>query len=535
MSEEIKPIPSLKSQSAWLLMAKFVGYFFAFLLPLLVVRFLTQEEVGTYRLVFQIIVNAVGILPLGFSLSAYYFLARSPENRARTILNILIFNFVMGGLAFLVLFFYPEILGRLLKSDELTRLAPLAGLVIWLWILGMFLELVAVANREPKIATAFIILAQATKTLLMTAAVVAFQTVDAILYAALVQSALQILVLLFYLSSRFPRFWTSFDPGFFKKQMVYALPFGFAGVLWILQTDIHNYFVAYRFGEVGFAIYAYGCFEFPLITMIYEAIASVLIPKMSEFQSQGRTQDIIDTNISAMNKIALAYLPIFFFLMIVADTFIVTLFTEKYAASIPVFRVNLLLLPVYIVMLDPIARSYEEVGRFLLKFRIFLLAAIIAALWFGIQYFDLTGMISIVVVSIVFERIVTFIKIKNLLGLGSGQLYLLRNISKTAVAAFLAGIVLLAFYLLTRDFLLAFCLDLSESVLQTFGVEKFVGFLGGSLYLAICLAVFAPVYLLLVKWFNLLDDDEKEMLKNGWQKLRIFSKKIQNPKSQIRN
>ncbi len=513
MSEEIKTVPSLRSQSAWLLFAKFVGYFFAFLLPLLVVRFLSQKEVGEYRFIFQIIVNAVGILPMGFSLSVYYFLSRSRENRSRTILNILIFNFVTGGIAFAILFFYPEILGFISDSKELIRLAPLAGIIIWLWIFGIFLEIVAVANQEPKVAMAFIILSQFTKTFLMTIAVIVFVSVDAILYAAMIQASLQIIVLLVYLKSRFPKFWTDFDVPFFKKQAVYALPFGFAGVLWILQTDIHNYFVNYRFGEIGFAIYAYGCFEFPLFSMMYESVSSVMIPKMSEFQSQGRTQDIIDTTISAMNKMALAFLPIFVFLMIVSETFIITLFTEEYAASIPIFRVNLFLMPIYILMLDPIARAYEEIGRFLLKFRIILLFAIIAALWFGIQNFNLTGMISIVVVSIVFERAVTFLKIRKLLNLKFDQIYLLKDIAKTALSAFIAGIFLFIFYWFTKDILLTYCVSFSESVLTKFGIEKFVGFFGGSIYLGMCLAVFAPIYIFLTNWFKLINEEEKESIK----------------------
>lgn len=530
MSEETKTSPSLKSQSAWLLLAKIVGYFFAFLLPLLVVRFLTQEQVGQYRFIFQIIVNANGILPLGISLSAFYFLSRSPENRASAVLNILLFNFVMGGIAFSILFFYPEILGLISKDKDIQHYATVAGIVIWLWIFSTFLELVAVANQEPKIATTFIILSQFTKTLLMTCAVIIFKTVDSMLYAAIIQASFQICILLFYLNSRFPRFWTSFDFAFLKRQLKYALPFGFAGVLWILQTDIHNYFVNYRFGEVGFAIYAYGCFEFPLITMIYEAMSAVLIPKMSQLQSEGRTQDIIDTNVSAMNKIALAYLPIFAFLMIVADTFIIALFTEQYAASIPIFRVNLLLLPVYIVMLDAIARAYEDVGKWLMKFRIFLLILMITALYFGIQYFNLPGMIGIVVFTIVFERIFTFIKIKNLLGLTFEHIYLLKNIGKTSIAVLIASCVLIVFYWLTKDFLLSISLNISQNILGIFGIKKFVGFFGGSFYLGICLLIFAPIYLFFVNRFDLLQDDENEMIKNSLNKLLniIWKRKTTN-------
>ena len=85
---------SLKSQSAWILFAKITGFAISFLLPLLIVRFLTQDKVGVYRQAFQVIVNAVAVLPLGFSMSAYYFLNRDEEYRKATILNILLFNFV---------------------------------------------------------------------------------------------------------------------------------------------------------------------------------------------------------------------------------------------------------------------------------------------------------------------------------------------------------------------------------------------------------------------------------------------------------
>ena len=100
---------SLKTQSAWLLFAKIVGFGFSFLLPLLVVRYLSKENVGLYRESFLVIVNAVAILPLGFSMSAYYYLSRETERRGAVIFNILLFNTLVGAAAFLTLFFYPQL------------------------------------------------------------------------------------------------------------------------------------------------------------------------------------------------------------------------------------------------------------------------------------------------------------------------------------------------------------------------------------------------------------------------------------------
>jgi len=101
--------------------AKIIGFAFSFVLPLLIVRYLLQDEVGHYREAFQVITNAVIILPLGFSMSAYYFLARETERRGAAIFNILVFNFIAGGLACLALCLYPQLNRQYLpqrRTDE---------------------------------------------------------------------------------------------------------------------------------------------------------------------------------------------------------------------------------------------------------------------------------------------------------------------------------------------------------------------------------------------------------------------------------
>ncbi|MGB4989049.1 MAG: hypothetical protein WBO10_07420, partial [Pyrinomonadaceae bacterium] len=71
MEEENRTTQTLKQQSVWLLSAKLIGFALSFFLPLLIVRTLAQEAVGHYREAFQLITNAVVILPLGLSMSAY--------------------------------------------------------------------------------------------------------------------------------------------------------------------------------------------------------------------------------------------------------------------------------------------------------------------------------------------------------------------------------------------------------------------------------------------------------------------------------
>ncbi len=525
MNEETKEKDSLKKQGAWLMFAKTVGFFFSFLLPLLVVRFLDQNQVGVYRQSFQVIANAIAILPLGFSMSAYYFLNREQERRGAAIFNIIVFNFVVGGGACLALFLYPQLLGNIFQSAEMTRLAPSVGIVVWIWIFSVFLEMVAIANREARLATGFIIFAQFSKTLLMAGAVLFFTTVDSFLYAAMIQGALQTVILLVYLNSRFPAFWGKFDFAFFREQMVYAVPFGLAGILWTLQTDIHNYFVGYKFSEAEYAIYAFGCFQFPLVRMLAESVNSVLIPRMTELEVAGDKPEMIRLTARAMQKLAFFYFPFYAFLLVTAQTFVLTLFTHNYLASVPIFVINLTLLPVQIFVTDPVVRAYKELGRFLLVLRIFILIALVSALYFGIWHFDLRGMIAIVVVVSVIEKLIAEAVVIRKLGAGRKDLPLLKNVGNTAVVSLFAGIATYLVYSNVREHVFQFGERLASAL---FAAPKLAvtDFIGGGLTLAISGAVFAALYLGGAFYFNIIEDGEKELILSVVRRPLSVAKKV---------
>lgn len=497
------------------------------MLPLLIVRYLTQDEVGHYREAFQVIMNAVVILPLGFSMSAYYFLARETgARRGAAIFNILLFNFVVGGIACVALILFPSLLGNLFRSDELTQLAPKIGIVIWIWIFSTFLETVAIANQEARIATAFIIMAQFSKTLLMGSAVFVFATVESFIYAAMIQGIIQTFILLNYVRSRFPGFWRGFDPRFFREQFVYAVPFGLTGILWIAQNDIHNYFVGYKFSSADFAIYAYGCFEVPLLWMLTESVSAVLIPRMNALQLVGDRDEMIRLTARAMQKLAFVYFPVYVFLIITAHTFIITLFTQKYEASVSIFMINLTLLPFSILITDPIVRSYKELGRLFLLTRILVLLSLVGVLYYGLAFFDLTGMITAAVGAILIEKCIAETMVIRKLGLGWQHLPLLKNVAKAAVISILAGAVTYIVYLNLHDYLLNVGEHFAEQALSTKKLST-LNFFGGSLVLLVSVCVFAPLYLLAANFWGVIEEDEKQGVKNFLK--RFVSKRSAAP------
>ena len=179
MSDGTRKGESLTERAFWLMAAKTLAFVFAFALPLLLTRRLSQADYGLFKQVFVVVATAVAILPLGFGMSADHFLLREtdPRRRGRVVFNILLFSLAVGGAACLALVLRPALSTNIFGDRELEeRYAPAVGCIILLWLISGFLEMVAVANHEMRAATLFIVGSQLSRTSLMFGAALAFGT-----------------------------------------------------------------------------------------------------------------------------------------------------------------------------------------------------------------------------------------------------------------------------------------------------------------------------------------------------------------------
>src|SRR5205823_3890676 len=144
---------SLTVRTIWLITAKTVAFAFTVAIPLLLVRRMPQHEFGLYKQIFLVINSAVNMLPLGFGMTAFYFLPRDDEHRRQTVFNIVLFTTSVAILFGAVLAVVPTILVLLFKEPAAVGFAPWIATIVVLWVAGSFLEIVTVANQEIRIAT----------------------------------------------------------------------------------------------------------------------------------------------------------------------------------------------------------------------------------------------------------------------------------------------------------------------------------------------------------------------------------------------
>ena len=434
---------SLSASAGLLMAAKTLAYVISFALPLLLARRLSLADYGLYRQAFLIVGSALGLLPLAIDMSVYYFLPREQEieRRGAIVINVMLFNTAVGSLVLLAFTFCPQLLVGLVGSYDLITHAPLIGLVVLLWVSSAFLEIVMLANQEAKLATAVIIVSQLSKTTLLLGAVLIFGTVRSLIIAAVIQGVLQLVILLRYLRLRFGAFWRRFSASMLRRQLAYSLPVGGASLLYTLLVDMHNYFVSRSFGAATYAVYSVGCLTVPLIGIIGESVASVMIPHVSHLQNRGDKRGIIEVTARAMRKLALVYFPAYACLLVLGREFITFLFTERFAASYSIFAVNLTLILPLVIMTDPVFRAYYEHRFFKLKLLAVMIPTLFGTLWVGARFGDSMTVISATVMFTLLYRLGETWKAWGILGVKWYDIVLIKDVGKIAIAAAIAGLI----------------------------------------------------------------------------------------------
>jgi O-antigen/teichoic acid export membrane protein len=419
--------------------AKTAGFVFSMALPLILARRMDPVELGLYKQAFLVVATAGAVLPLGFGMNAYYFLPRERARRQAVVLNILLFHALVGTLAYLTLSLYPTLLERIFGHSSLAPLASRIGAMVWLSIVASFLDTVAIANGEVKVASAMLIGTTLTRAVLFVSVAVFSGTVESLVSAGIAHSTLVCIVLLVYLRSRFPEFWRAFDKDLLRRQLSYSLPLGAAGLLYVAQTDLHNYVVSNRFGPALYAVYTFGTIQLPFMVLLQESANAVLIPQVAMLEQRGEHREIARLVARAMRKLAALFFPAYAYLLVTGREFLSFLFTDVYRDSWPVFAVNLTMLPVSILILDPLQRAYASERYFLVRLRVLAFFVLAAALWTGTSTLGLTGAILAVVTVAIAERFALAARFMRLTGVRRTDLGLLRDVGKCALAAVAAG------------------------------------------------------------------------------------------------
>ncbi|MCZ6595302.1 MAG: oligosaccharide flippase family protein, partial [Bacteroidetes bacterium] len=133
-------------------------------------------------------------------------------------------------------------------------------------------------------------------------------------------------------------------PGMTKELLRYSVPLGFAQILWGLNRQIDKFVVAAFFPAAMLAEYTVGAWEIPIIPTIAYSVAAVMMPRFVSSYQKGENEELLALWFKAIKKVSIIVLPLTVLFLIIAEEFIVLVFSEKYIAAAVPFRIYTLIL-----------------------------------------------------------------------------------------------------------------------------------------------------------------------------------------------
>jgi O-antigen/teichoic acid export membrane protein len=424
---------------AFLLVAgRTVGFVGSFAIPIVLARRFGRAEFGTYKQLFLIYATLYGLAQVGMAESLYYFIPRRPGEASRRVTNTLATLTLTAVGCAALLYAARTGIAAWMRNPDLGRYLPLLAVFLAFTLGSAGFEIVMVSRKEHGAAAAVYAGSDLARTACLVVPAVTIGGLHGVLVGAAVFAALRLAAMMAYFGRRFGRR-LRLDPALWRGQLLYALPFGLAVGVDVVQANLHQYVVASRFDVETFAVYAVGCLQIPLVDLICTSTANVMMVRMAEDAGQGRDRSALVLWHDTTCRLATIVFPLAALLLLTARGIILTLFTARYLASVPIFMIwSLTILP-SAFSVDAVLRVYART-RFLLAMNVVRFVLIATSIGWFLSTFGLLGAVLVTLLSTSVVKAAGVVRIARLLDVGLADVLPWTRLAGVAIRAGIAAV-----------------------------------------------------------------------------------------------
>ena len=422
---------------AFLLVAgRTAGLIATFAIGPLFARLFSVDEMGTYKAFFLVYATLYGLAQVGMAESLYYFVPRGEGRVARYVCNAALTLLVAGVACLGGLWLWRENIAAALNNPVLAGLLPLLGLFLTLTLVGTVLEITMISRKQHLRAALAYALSDVARTALFIVPALMFVSLRAVFIGAVIFAAVRLAVMMVLV-------WRQYGAGFrpdttlWRTQLAYALPFALAVGIEVILVRYHEYVVAGSFDTATYAIYAMGCMTIPLVDLIMTSTTSVMMVKMAEHATD--RQEALALFHDTVSRLAFLIAPLAIALFVLAEPFIISLYTDVYAASVPIFMVWVLTIVPAIFAVDAVLRVYAQT-RFLLVMNLVRLGFVAGLIGWFLGVFGLPGAVLVTLAATVVAKGLAVVRIARLLGVSIDAVLPWRTLARIGARAGAAAV-----------------------------------------------------------------------------------------------
>jgi O-antigen/teichoic acid export membrane protein len=447
MDETRLPGPPIGAEStfrpALLLMAgRALASAATLLIPLTVVRVFDQTEYGTYKQLFLIAVTLHSVALLGLSDSLYYFIPRDPVRCGRYVANALAGLALAGTACLAMLYGARQAVTDAMHNPALADHLGAVGAFLLFTLAATVLEIVLIARKRYSRASSAYVLSDVVRAVFFVSPVLLWPGLHGLMLGAVVFSALRLVAAL-HLLKRELGAELRLDLHLVPAQLAYAVPFALYVLVEIAQATYHQYAVSWSFDAATFALYSVGCFQIPLVDFLANPASSVMMVRMSEEMREGRPTQALGIWLDITRKLALCFFPMVALLMATSREVMTVLFTERYAASAPIFALWVTSIALSVVQTDGVMRVLAQVP-FLFVVNLVRLALIVALIQPLMAAFGLLGPVLVTLLAMTVAKALHLLRMKRLMSLPVRDILPWRALAGTLAVSAVSAVPVLA-------------------------------------------------------------------------------------------
>jgi O-antigen/teichoic acid export membrane protein len=425
--------------AALLMCGRMLSFAATFFIPVVLVRVFSQAEFGTYKQLFLIQTTLYLVAQCGMATSLYYFLPRTPQMAGRYVANSVLFLGAVGLAACLILAAGAPAVARWMNNPNLSQYLVWIGVYLFLMTLASALEMVLITRHRYLSASITYALSDLGRAAGFIIPALLFGQLVWLLKGAVIVAAIRVACTLFYYRREFR---DSLRPDFvlFKQQLRYAVPFGLAVLLEIVQGNLPSYVVAYLTDPATFAIFAVGCLQIPLVDFAASPTSDVMMVRMQECLSQSRLSAVLEIWHDTTWKLALLFFPLVALVAVAGHDVILLLFTAKYLASVPIFIAWASMILLAPLQCDGVLRVFAET-RLILVLNLVRVVIIAGLLKWSLSVFHLLGPVLVIFLALLVFKAAALVKMRKLFEVTTSDLLPWRKLSSIAVASAAAAAI----------------------------------------------------------------------------------------------
>ena len=426
---------SILTRARPLMLARLASAALSFAVPLVLARVLVPSSYGTFKQAWLLSQTLALMLPMGLTMSLYYFVPREPERRDRFVAQTLWVNLAVGALGGAVLVAAGPAVARHFGNAELDRELPVVAIFTALYIAGNPLDIAW--NASGRIGAAALARAgtEAARAACMITGALADRSVHGAFVGIAVATALRAGFCWIALARRhgLRGEWRAL-----RRQVAYALPFGLAFLAIVPQQQWHLYAVGAAVPAAAFAVYSVGVFQLPIVDILYTPVSELLQIGIAQAdRERPGPQAGLALFHEAVMQLAFAFVPLAGLLLVVAPDLVAFLFSSAYRGAAPVFRLSLASVVLAALPLDGVMRARAQ-NRFMLALSVAKLGATVPLVAGGLALLGPIGALAGWIAAEVLARAAMLWRVARLFGAGPWDVLPFRLLGRMGAATALA-------------------------------------------------------------------------------------------------